>query len=334
MLKKIVLKIAPKTYIALARAKVELWDQYQTIKSIPHAVRISGCNLLNYILCYLRHGATPFEFLCLDFACKNSRGRKEYVTMRRNRRLDSHFNDKEANKILWDKSLFNNYFSEFIHHKFVSVNNDTTEQELRDFWNALSEKRFIVKPNDLFYGQGVYIAESLDELFFLKSSGKKYIVEELVNNTPELAVLNESSLNTFRVVTCIDNKGEIHIVTILLRTGKKGAVIDNLLAGGTCYHVDPQTGIVDGLGKDGFGNTYLKHPSSGVVMPGFRVSRIDEVKWFAIGLAKHLESARYVGWDIALTPNGIDVIEGNVCPSAELIQCNGNGLLRELKSYI
>lgn len=332
MMKKILQKIAPRFYLSLAHVKVELWKDYKELKrqSLP----IKHFKLGSLVWAYLRHGATPQEYVCLGFAWLNSRGRKEYVTIRRNRKLDRILNNAEANKILWDKGLFNSHFSEFIHRKFLSVNNNTSDDDLQTFFNSLKENRYIVKPNDLFYGQGVYVADSLDELKKIRNNGKEYIVEELVKNDPELAKLNESSLNTFRVVTCIDRKDNVHIVAILLRTGRKGSVIDNLLGGGTCYHVDIETGIIDGMGRDGIGNMFLKHPTSGITMPGFQITRIDEVKQFAINLAKHLPKARYVGWDIALTPDGVEVIEGNVCPSAELIQCNGRGLFKEIKSYI
>jgi hypothetical protein len=330
MIKNIVRKIAPSLYLSLAHLKVELWDGFKEVKQLAG---LKNCCFLSLFWAYLYHGASPQEYVCLGFARLNSLGRKDYVTIRRNRKLNHKFNDTDANKILWDKGLFNKHFSEFVHRKYLTLNKKTTDAEIQNFFDSLSYKRYVVKPNDLYYGRGVYVADSLDELKKIKSSGKNYIIEEVVQNDPPLAKLNKSSLNTFRVVTCIDRIGEVHIVAILLRTGREGAVIDNLLGGGTCYHVDVETGIIDGVGKDGWGNSFLKHPTSGIVMPGFQISRIDEVKHFAVKLAKHLPKARYVGWDIALTPNGIEIIEGNVCPSAELIQCNGIGLLKEIESF-
>lgn len=186
----------------------------------------------------------------------------------------------------------------------------------------------------MYYGFGIRKVSSLDELKALRDSGKSFIVEKLLSNCSELNRFNDSSLNTFRVVTCIDKKKEVHIVTILLRTGCKGAIIDNLKGGGVCWHIDLNTGVIDCPGRDGDGNSYVTHPTSGVIGPGFRVPRFEELKSFAIALAKHLPEARYVGWDIAITPDGMEVIEGNVCPSAELIQCNGIGLYDEIKSYL
>lgn len=339
VIKRLVSSLFPHFYRAIALAKRELWDEYcQLHDNSRNCTSVLGgvkyYSLATYAASYLFHGATPFEYTVLGFAKLNRKAKKEFITMRRNRWLDGKFNDAKSNKILWDKGLFNNYFSEFIHRKYLYIDDSTNDAEILQFHSSLKNGRYIVKPNDLFYGQGISTGDSYKELIAIRNQGKPTIVEELMVNDPELSVLNESSLNTFRVVTCIDRIGQVHILAILLRTGRAGAVIDNMLGGGTCYHVDIDTGVVDGLGRDALGNNYLKHPTSGVIMPGFRVSRIEEIRDFAVRVAKSLPNARYVGWDIALTTKGIELIEGNVTPSAELIQCNKIGLYPTIKALL
>ena len=51
-------------------------------------------------------------------------------------------------------------------------------------------------------------------------------------------------------------------------------------------------------------------------------------------LALKLPGVRYVGWDIAITIDGIEVIEGNRFPSATLIQSNDIGLYDVVKEYL
>ncbi len=339
IIKKIVSKLFPRFYLSLALAKREVWDEYQQLREYSDNCMsswggVKQYDLITYAANYLIHGATPFEYTVLDFARLNGKAKREFITMRRNRRLDGKFNDTESNKILWDKGSFNKYFSKFIHREYLYIDDTTKDAEIQQFHSALKGGRYIVKPNDLFYGQGISTGDSYEELICIRNQGNPTIVEELMVNDPELSVLNKSSLNTFRVVTCIDRSGQVHILAILLRTGRAGAVIDNMLGGGTCYHVDIDTGVVDGLGRDAFGNDYLKHPTSGVIMPGFKVSRIEEIRNFAVQVAKCLPKARYVGWDIALTTKGLELIEGNVTPSAELIQCNKIGLYPTIKALL
>ena len=337
MVRRFLMKLFPDAYLKLARAKWEFTSTKDIFlseyRSMSHYTNTHfNCNIFSLLVSYIFHGSTPLEYVCLGFERLKYRARKEYVTRRRNRKLDKLFNDFESNKILCDKCLFNHHFAEFISRNHISINKDTSEEELCDFYDKLNIKRFVIKPNDEAYGRGIYVGYTLDDLMALKhQEGKDYVVEEMLVNEPEIAKLNSSSLNTFRVVTCIDHGGEVHIITIILRTGCKGSVIDNLMGGGTCYHIDSETGVIDSLGRDALGNYYLKHPSSNYVMPGFKISRINDIKEFAKSLAKKLPNARYVGWDIALTPDGIEVIEGNVRPSTELVQCNNVGLFEKIR---
>lgn len=128
--------------------------------------------------------------------------------------------------------------------------------------------------------------------------------------------------------------GGVNIIAVTLRVGSKNSIVDNVHSGGTYYHVDVETGIVDQKGMDGYGNwSYLRHPDSGVIMPGYKIPRFSEVMSFVISVAKHLPGARYVGWDIAITQDSIEVIEGNVSPGADALQSNQVGIYKLIKNY-
>lgn len=327
MIKRIIIKLCPHLVHFAGCFRAEVWREYKELKGKRKSV-----SLLRSCINYCVYGVSVSEAVFWDFEALSIKGRNRFITMRRNRKLDACFNDAESNKILWDKASFNSYFSTFINRPYLYLDKSVSDVQLAEFQNVIG--RGIAKPNDMYYGLGICKVSSLDELKALRDSGKSYIVEKLLSNCSELNLFNDSSLNTFRVVTCIDKQGKVHIVTILLRTGCKGAIIDNLKGGGVCWHIDLNTGVIDCLGRDGDGNSYVTHPTSGVIGPGFRIPRFEELKSFAVALAEYLPGARYVGWDIAITPDGLEVIEGNVCPSAELIQCNGVGLYNEIKSYL
>ena len=326
-LKQIAINVFPHTIRHLGLFRAEVWREYVELKSKGKSV-----SFLRSCINYCVYGVSVSEAAFLNFEALNKKGRNCFITMRRNRKLDASLNDAESNKILWDKASFNSYFSPFIKRPYMFIDGSVDDVQLAEFQNIMGLG--IAKPNDMYYGLGISKVSSLDELKALRDSGKSYIVEKLLSNCSELNLFNDSSLNTFRVVTCIDKQGKVHIVTILLRTGCKGSIIDNLKGGGVCWHIDLNTGVIDCTGRDGEGNSSVSHPNSGVIGPGFRIPRFEELKSFAVALAEHLPGARYVGWDIAITPNGLEVIEGNVCPSAELIQCNGVGLYNEIKSYL
>lgn len=321
-------KLFPKLFVQYQYLRAEVITQY---KQLPEKYRKS--NLVGYLFNYFIFGCSVDEYNCLFFENRNVKSKREFVTMRKNRKLDKMFNSDEANKILWNKNLFNEYFSQFNQRVSLMIEPDTTDEAINSFIKKCEGKDVILKPTYMYYGIGVHKAESLDEIKQLRDEGKRYVAEEMISNCKELAKLNESSLNTLRCVTVIDNKGEVRFITIALRTGGRGAVVDNVLAGGTYYHVDIDTGIIDRKGMDAFGNDcYLKHPSSGVVMPGFQIPRFEEMKEYVKLLAKHLPNARYVGWDVAITLDSFEVIEGNVSPGACSMQCDQKGVFKRILS--
>lgn len=322
-------KLFPKLFVQYQYLRAEVITQY---KQLPEKYRKS--NLVGYMFNYFIFGCSVDEYNCLFFENRNVKSKREFVTMRKNRKLDKMFNSDEANKILWNKNLFNEYFSQFNQRVSLMIEPDTTDEAINSFIKKCEGKDVILKPTYMYYGIGVHKAESLDEIKQLRDEGKRYVAEEMISNCKELAKLNESSLNTLRCVTCLDAKAEVHFIAIALRLGSRGAIMDNFYGGGIGYHVDVETGFVDRKGMDVLGNdNYLRHPSSGVVMPGFQIPRFEEMKEYVKRVAKHLPDARYVGWDIAVTPDSFEVIEGNVSPSAELSQCDQKGVLKRILSY-
>lgn len=329
MIKKIILKIVPSGIICKAcYFRDEVVRPY---RMFPKQYR--EVSFFTYCYNYVRFGCSVDEFNCLKFYERNAKSKKTFVTMRKNRKLDKLFNTAEVNKILWDKGLFNDYFKQFNHRSYIPINPNTTDEQLADFVNA-NITGYLVKPDELYYGKGIYKSCGIEELKKLRDSGNSFVVEEIISNCSELAALNPTSLNTLRCVTCLDKNDEVHFITIALRTGGKGAVVDNVLSGGTYYHVDIETGIVDSKGMDAFGNShYLKHPASEVVMPGFTIPRFGEVKEYVTKLVRHIPDAKYVGWDIAITPDGLEVIEGNVSPGACSLQCDEVGRYKKILSF-
>lgn len=328
-MRELVIKLFPKLYLSLAYIKNELFEEYWELKK----QNLCKASFFKYFVNYIFQGVTPTEYNLLDFANLNKKGKSSFITMRKNRKIDRKYNSKKENDILWDKEKFNDFFCQFINRKWIYISSETTKEQIESFYNSLTEKKFIIKPNRMYYGKGITIGTMVEELYDAKIMGG-VIVEELVENEKSLKELNPTSLNTCRVVTCVDKNKKPHIVTIVLRTGSKGAIIDNARGGGSFYHIDLGTGIIDSPGRDSYGNYYVIHPTSEIVMPGFKIPRFNDLKQYSIDLASKLPNARYVGWDIAVTPNGFEIIEGNVCPSSELIQCNNVGLYNKIKYYL
>lgn len=327
-MKRIARKLFPKLYLFLALVKYEVYDEYMDLKKN----NLCMVSFYKYIINYFFYGTTPIEFNFLNFRNLNRFGKNNFVTMRRNRKIEK-YNDPKAKEILCAKEKFNNYFSEFIKRKWIYITPETTYAEIENFYNSLTEKKFIIKPNSKYYGLGISIGTTMEELKEQIKVGE-IIIEEVVKNHEYIAQLNPTSLNTIRVVTAVDNNNIPHIVAMALRTGGKGEVIDNARGGGSFYHIDKETGIVDSQGYDTSCNSYILHPTSNIVMPGYKIPRFEEVIQYSKKLALKLPKARFVGWDIAVTDDGIEVIEGNHAPGANVMQSDKVGVYKNIKRYL
>lgn len=58
---------------------------------------------------------------------------------------------------------------------------------------------------------------------------------------------------------------------------------------------------------------YLIHPGSNVKMVGFQLPNFNKLKQFILEISQKVPQARFAGWDIAITPEGYDLVEIN-CP--------------------
>lgn len=87
--------------------------------------------------------------------------------------------------------------------------------------------------------------------------------------------------------------------------------VDNVHMGGLCTLVDVNSGIVISRALDKHFREYVNHPVTGKQIVGFSIPMWDRVRELAIQAAAITPEMRYTSWDIAVTPNGPILIEGN-----------------------
>lgn len=155
--------------------------------------------------------------------------------------------------------------------------------------------------------------------------GANIILEEVAVNAEPIRQFSPSSLNTFRFVTCIDRSGMPHIIATAFRMGNGKSHTDNFMTGGIACFVDPESGVIvtDGVNLDG--KTFAAHPISGIVYKGFQIPNWAEARDLALNLALEVPQARFVGWDVVMTDDGFDILEGNIPPAEELTELNLKG---------
>ena len=193
------------------------------------------------------------------------------------------------------------------------------EADFAAFCTFLDENdTFFLKPVGGTMGRGIERRRSAAipdrAAFYNDCRAQRLLLEAPIRQHPALEALSPGCVNSVRVNAARGRGGRVRLIGACLKCGGQGAATDNFHTGGIAYPLELASGRVSGPGRN---NTdlgdYARHPASGAM---------DRVPGMG-----------YVGWDIAVTPDGPELIEGNWhWPGGNIIQFDGVGkypLLRD-----
>ena len=147
---------------------------------------------------------------------------------------------------------------------------------------------------------------------------RSFIIQSKLEQHPDLARLNPTSVNTIRVLS-YRKENEVIILYAVIRIGRLGKVVDNETAGGIKADINLQTGRIKGPAFGSPTEKNMPQTDSGVDLDDYLIPSFPQVLDFVRNLHMRLPYARMVGWDISVDTNGNPVmIEWN--KSAELSQ--------------
>jgi len=248
-------------------------------------------------------------------------------------------NPKRVRLVLEDKIKFLYHFKNFFKRQYFLL--ETLKSNISLLQRILSNKsgKLVLKGSHGQAGAEVKIVRSNDYspaslLSYMKKNNLD-LVEEFVTQHPALMELSPSGLNTVRIITQITN-GNVEIIGCRLRISVNSTV-DNMAAGNLASAIDLETGTVLGPGvySDNTKQEYSIHPVTGMPITGFIVPFWNEVIKLAKRAALHTSENRSVGWDIAITSDGPELIEGNHNWCKILWQLPvKQGLKKELEKYL
>lgn len=248
---------------------------------------------------------------------------KEVMTQKRLDRVIRLYNNREYIPILEKKNEFNTFFHQWVKRKWLYSEN-LTKDEFYEFVH--NSNRFFVKPLSAQEGEGIRMYENLSQQeldsLYIKIENRHVIIEEAIQQHSKMYFGNHS-VNSIRIITCVDTNGNAHILRAALRAGIGNAIVDNYSAGGVLYDIDVKTGIIDNKGICNNGEQYIYHPGTDICMLGYEIPNweivISSVKEAAITLPQ----CRFIGWDVAITESGIELIEGNHNPGLYTMESIG-----------
>lgn len=276
---------------------------------------------------------------------KTPEERKKFLPKLINNRISLRSCSPATFRLFLDKTEFNKAYRKFIKRAWLDTAT-ASEKELAEFIEAYPS--VIAKPINSYGGYGVFLLnredadfpEKLKELKRLVAKGKHYMVEETISNVDYIKRLAPASLNTIRIVTVLDKRGEVHILAALLRMGNGTSVTDNFTIGGIGVAIDLATGCLAGEGFSKGFERYAEHPYTKIKFEGYKIEDFEACKRFAIDIAKASPESPYVGWDLALIPgkNGetvIDLLEGNIPPGENITQLAARrGIRADLQRWL
>ena len=140
-----------------------------------------------------------------------------------------------------------------------------------------------------------------------------FIFQERLRNHPGMTDLVGETLLSIRFTTFLDLRGNVEILTGILKLPGRDCGVDNLSQGALAVHVDLETGA---LGEGRFyqrapSRSFRAHPESGVRFFRWKLPLWKEACELALRAAAAFPMVHVLGWDIAITPDGPVIIEAN-----------------------
>lgn len=272
--------------------------------------------LFDIVFCSIKYGAGPYDYQEFEFYNLNSKERKTYLTRVKNNAIVRMFNDKEISKKFDDKIEFNKIFNKYLKRDWLYIDNNY--EEFVKFCDGKDD--FIAKPVGGSGGEGIELikvdTKKLKNIYEYLVSNNKLLVEEKVIQNKNIAKLNSTSVNTFRIVTFFDGK-DTHILNVVFKIGN-GGVTDNFSSGSMYTFVRDGKIIVPAIDRDD--NIFYEHPISKIKLVGYEIPNYDKAIDLVKKCAKEISEVKYVGWDVAITDKDAVIIEGNCFPGVYQIK--------------
>ncbi len=246
--------------------------------------------------------------------------RPEFVCLLRNKLNFALYCEK--NGIATPKLISHNFGRHFFFNEdFVKI---SYKRDMIDFFKEVFEatgsKSLFMRPFALNGGRGCFrldrddLEQKIDSEYGHMIEGG-YTHTEVVTQHDLLNAIHTKSINTLRILTLRDDE-KIHVLPVFLRVGIGESVVDNAASGGIFIGINQDTGTLKPQAYRSMkfgGGIILKHPDSGFRFEGFQIPFYQEACEMAVSATNRIPDG-FIGWDIAITPAGPTIIEGNDRP--------------------
>jgi hypothetical protein len=208
--------------------------------------------------------------------------------------------------------------------------------------------KFIFKPSNGYGGVGHKIYKmdgslSPEKIYQEIMSAPRGVLEGWIVQHEALNRFYAGAVHTVRMHTIHDGSGkDIKVFGSNISIAYDGEVANTHYMSTLCALVDDATGVIttDGLQRD-TNKTYVEIPNTHVKFQGFQLPDWDKTLQLVKMAAAAIPEIQFIGWDVAFTPEGPVICEGNVFPGVSDHQnyawyTNGQtvGCLSVVKPYL
>ena len=225
---------------------------------------------------------------------------------------------------------------------------------------------FIVKPVEGVYGHAVnaykrtaggfldtsgvnYTASTLYEALRTDGPYRRFVIQERLRNHVDLERLSgTAAVQCARLVTWLRTNGDVEIYLTFFKIIVGASVTDNYDYGRT-GNLKANISVKDGTLGPAIGGApggvefriVATHPKTGISFLNFKLPYWHDAQQLVCRAARLFSPLRTIGWDVALTPLGPILLEGNVWwdPSNDLVigpqaaDCRRGGMAILLKRF-
>ena len=274
------------------------------------------------INCGFKYGAGYQDYRLCEFYNLTASQRETYVTRGINNAIVAKLNKRDSYHFIEDKTEFNTLFADCLGRGWLDMSKASEEQ----FSDFMRDREVIIsKPAASTCGKGV---EKLKKSDFaddkalyehLKNEGSG-LIEDCLEQHESINEIYPHSINTLRIVTVIGRDSKPHVVYAFIRIGNGGRFVDNINSGGMAAPIRLADGVIEYAAFDKDSNYYDVHPMTECKIVGRQIPYWEESLAMCEKAAFRVDGLGYVGWDIAVTPTGPVLIEGNHFPGHDILQ--------------
>ncbi len=254
--------------------------------------------------------------------------------------IDEYFNARKESRFIDNKCYYRMLFNGIKQPEFAVMRCGglwyNSSMELVSYNEALNivskeEELFVKIATDSLGGKGVkYISQkgNIQKDFSDFVSGIKgdLIAQRAIKQHKDMANINESSVNTIRIISLLTEDGP-KIYSGIFRTGLKGKKVDNYSSGGVTVGIN-EDGTLKKYAYNEKGERFIKHPSNDLNFEGYKLPGYDKAREVVMKAHPMIPHFKLVSFDIAIDESGEAIlIEANLSNGSLEIHEFNNGPL-------